>query len=157
VSVEFTIEPRLCGYTFGEHQCFLFNCPRDDPDHDHVCYANDCDWSARTHHRLERGEVSEKDLLIEGHDKAIARQESGVSAVAAQLASFQAVVPGATFEDLRAWNNARAEAQIEVVREQGSVFFNSLPDDEKEARLNARASLRGWHERQRERERREQS
>jgi hypothetical protein len=75
-----TAMPRRCLQRIGEHMCHQLNCPKDDPDHVHVCYADDFDWADGDFVRLKRGELTEQEFLLIGTARAQQRHHGQIRA-----------------------------------------------------------------------------
>jgi len=73
-----------CSHTYGEHRCFLYNCPKDDPDHVHVCYADDFDWKEGDHTRFRLGRIDEPEFWVLARLVYGKRRAEGLSAITAQ-------------------------------------------------------------------------
>lgn len=70
VETHFILDPlERCGQMIWPHQCSLTNCPKDDPDHIHECYANDFDWREGDFVEYRLGRIDIDELLT----RALAR------------------------------------------------------------------------------------
>jgi hypothetical protein len=78
---EFQVTPIECRVSVGPHRCLLFNCPQDDPDWVHICYADDFDWTDGEHHRFRLGRMTGGELIRRATDRAGRRGRTNLTAM----------------------------------------------------------------------------
>jgi hypothetical protein len=106
----------------------LYNCPKDDPDHIHICYADDCDFTEGDLVRYELRLITSSEFEHNGRVHAMARfaRDPVMTAEQLQHQSYQVAMMNQFEEGLR-YDGHRID---EVVRrELGST---GLPDPEQD-------------------------
>lgn len=81
-------DPVECGLVTGPHRCFLFDCPKDDPDHIHVCYAGDFDFTAGEYVQYKLGLITQDEFIQLGNKRAYERNARAVYAEELQVRSY---------------------------------------------------------------------
>lgn len=66
------------------HSCWLINCPKDDPHHVHVCFADDMDWTEGDHVLYNMGRIDYQELRRRSQPIYMARRNHGLNAQAAR-------------------------------------------------------------------------
>ena len=78
--------PKECHLMYPPHNCCLYDCPPDDPEHIHICFAGDFDYSEGDVVKLKLGLITLAEFNHVGLERAARRLET---------------VPRVTADDLR--------------------------------------------------------